>query len=65
MKLRDCPNCPGLLWLESSSNVQGLSLGLQIPRGACDKCVTQALEMEATAKKSDRYKTVQLIDQQN
>ncbi len=62
-KLRDCPNCPGLLWLESSSNVQGLSLGLQIPRRACEKCVNLALEMEATAKKSKRYTTIQLIDQ--
>ncbi len=62
-KLRDCPNCPGFLWLESSSNVQGLSLGLQIPHFACEKCITMALDMEMQAKKSGRYQTVQLINQ--
>ncbi len=57
-----CDACPGLLVLESASTVNELSIGIEIPVGACDRCRARGLEEYDMAKKSRKYRTVQLVN---
>jgi hypothetical protein len=64
-KLRDCPNCRGYLWVETRSPRNPLSLGVEIPAGACDKCVRDARDLAAEAKRRGSFQTVRIIDRVN
>ncbi len=62
---RRCEECAGVWSLETSSSVYPLSLGIEIPFGACKKCQNEGMSLIDKAKKSGKYKTIQVIDRVN
>jgi acetoin utilization deacetylase AcuC-like enzyme len=50
--LRDCPDCPGLLIVETASEVSPLKTFFKLPRSACPKCLAAAEEKEAALRKN-------------
>ena len=64
-KLRDCPHCRGYLWVESRSTRNPLSLGVEIPAGACDTCVREARDRAEEAKRKGVFAAVRIIDRVN
>ena len=57
-----CGECTGVWSLETSSTVYPLSLGIEIPVGACTACEKEGGRLLDNAKKSGKYKTIQMID---
>jgi acetoin utilization deacetylase AcuC-like enzyme len=57
-----CKACRGVWSLETSSSVYPLSLGIEIPIGACKACQKEGKRLLDEAMKSGRYKTIQVID---
>ncbi len=57
-----CRECPGVWSLESVSSAHPLSLGIEIPRGACPECVKEGMRVLGEAKKSGKYRVIQVID---
>jgi len=57
-----CKECPGLFSLETYSTVYPLSLGIEIPIGACPNCRKEGVKLLNSAKKSGTYATIQVID---
>lgn len=57
-----CRECPGVMTLETSSNVCPLCMGIEIPIGACPSCAKEGARRIRDAKKSGKYRTVQVID---
>jgi hypothetical protein len=49
--LRECPDCPGLLMVETASEVSPLRTFFRLPRGACPKCRAVAEEKEKAASR--------------
>jgi hypothetical protein len=49
-RLRDCPDCPGLLVIRSSSGLSGAKIFLQLPHSPCAKCASIAEEIRSTGK---------------
>lgn len=57
-----CGECSGLFSLETYSTVCELSLGIEIPLGACPVCRKEGVRLMNSAKKSGKYSTIQMID---
>jgi hypothetical protein len=57
-----CDKCPGVWSLETSSTVYPLSIGIEIPFGACKSCEKEGMRLLEQVKKSGKYKTIQVID---
>ena len=57
-----CKECSGLFSLETYSTVCSLSLGIEIPIGACRSCEKEGVKLLNSAKKSGKYSTIQVID---
>jgi len=57
-----CKECSGLFSLETYSTVCELSLGIEIPLGACPACQKEGVKQLNAAKKSGKYGTIQVID---
>ncbi|HKK32733.1 MAG TPA: histone deacetylase [Desulfomicrobiaceae bacterium] len=64
-KLRDCPNCRGYLWVQSGSSRNSLSLGVEIPVGACPSCVREARDRAEEAKHKGTFQSIRMIDRVN
>lgn len=60
-----CEECRGVLKIETTSTVNPLCLGIEIPLGACDRCQKEGYRLLENALSGDRYKYVQLIDRRN
>lgn len=57
-----CEGCPGVLKIETWSTVNPLSIGIQIPYGACDRCRGKGLQMWEEAQVKGSYRYMQLIN---
>ena len=57
-----CNDCAGMIRMESVSNRNPLSLGVEIPVGACSHCHDEGYRMFESGKKSKKYKVIQMID---
>jgi len=57
-----CSECGGTLRIESSSSVNPLSLGIEVPVAACSRCRDEGYRMLENAKKEKKYKTIQFIN---
>jgi len=60
--IRVCDSCAGVISIESSSSVNELGLGIEIPFAACDICRQEGMRLLEEARESGRYQTVQLIN---
>ncbi len=60
-----CRECSGVLKIESASSVNPLSLGIEIPVGACDRCRDEGFRMLDAAKSSGKYATIQFINRRD
>ena len=57
-----CPECSGVLRLETWSSVTPLSLGVEVPVGACAKCQALGQQVLKEALSSDKYRYIQSIN---
>jgi hypothetical protein len=60
-----CDQCRGVLKIETTSSINPLCLGIEIPSGACDQCINEGYRLLDHALAGNRYKYVQLIDRIN
>ena len=60
--LLDCDDCPGLLLIESSSTRRKNCLGIEIPRGACQRCRNAGETYFDKARHNASLTNMQLID---
>jgi len=57
-----CGGCPGALKIETWSTVNPLSLCVEIPRRACERCHGKGLQALEEAQVKGSYRYIQLID---
>ncbi len=57
-----CHDCAGVLRIESASSRNPLSLGVEIPVGACDHCISEGYRLLESGKQSKKYRHIQMID---
>lgn len=55
----DCPDCPGLYKVETSSTKAPFCLGIESGRQCCERCVTRGEEEFARAQKSLSFAVIQ------
>ncbi|MCF8085321.1 MAG: histone deacetylase [Desulfohalobiaceae bacterium] len=60
--LLDCDHCSGLLLMESSSSRLKNCLGIEIPRGACQRCQSAGQMYFDKAQQNESLRNMQLID---
>ncbi len=60
--VRLCPDCPGLLKIETDSSRNPLCLGVQIPIRACPSCIAEGLAAYEAGRLKGKYRHVQLIN---
>jgi acetoin utilization deacetylase AcuC-like enzyme len=60
-----CEDCAGVLKIESWSTVNPLSVGIEIPIKACDKCRDQGLRLFEEAQVKGNYRFMQLINRKD
>ncbi|MGM0645924.1 MAG: histone deacetylase family protein [Thermodesulfobacteriota bacterium] len=58
----DCPDCPGLYKVETSSTKTPFCLGIESGRQCCDRCVKRGEEEFVRAQKSLRFAVIQYIN---
>ncbi|QLA18155.1 histone deacetylase family protein [Desulfolutivibrio sulfoxidireducens] len=57
-----CPDCPGVLKIESESSRTPLCLGVQIPIRACPRCHSEGIRAYEQGQLKGKYRVVRLID---
>jgi len=60
--LLDCDNCPGLLLIESSCSKRRNCLGIEVPRGACQRCQNAGQMYYDKAQQNESLMNMQFID---
>ncbi len=60
-----CPDCSGTLQVETWSSVNPLSLGIQVPIDACDRCAERGRQMLEEARRKGNYRYIQYINRKN
>ncbi|BBD09417.1 histone deacetylase [Desulfovibrio ferrophilus] len=60
-----CDNCPGVLKIESWSTVNPLSVGIEIPIDACERCHGKGLQLFEEAQVKGNYRYMQLINRRD
>ncbi|NJB67949.1 acetoin utilization deacetylase AcuC-like enzyme [Desulfobaculum xiamenense] len=60
-----CDNCPGVLKIESWSSVNPLSVGIEIPITACERCHGKGLQLWEEAQVKGSYRYMQLINRKD
>ena len=60
-----CEECAGLLAIETSSSVNRLSLCIEIPVGACDRCRDEGLRRLEDGRKKGGYQHIKLINRRD
>ena len=60
-----CDKCPGVMKIETHSSVYPLSLGIQIPPRACDRCRQEGIRILDQARASGRYTAIQMINRRD
>lgn len=63
--LRDCDHCPGVLRLESRSNVTPLSLGILVPVGGCEQCAAEGLRQFEEGQVREDFRYAQYINRRD
>lgn len=61
----DCPHCPGLYKVETTSSKTRDCFGIEIPRTACEHCQSLGENEFAKAKEKGEFLFVQLIDRKH
>ncbi len=57
-----CPDCPGVLKIESESSRTPLCLGVQIPIRACPRCHAEGIRAYEQGQLKGKYRVARLID---
>jgi len=60
-----CSKCAGLLKIETKTSKMSLSMGIEIPVNACERCYNEGIAVFSSACKSRRYKSVQMINRRD
>ena len=63
--VRICQDCAGALKIETNSTVNPLSACIEIPFGACPRCVEVGTRLFEQSQKNSRYRYIQFIDRVN
>ncbi|WP_461211550.1 histone deacetylase family protein [Desulfocurvus sp. DL9XJH121] len=57
-----CDHCPGVVRTESWSTLNPLSVGVEIPIDACERCHAKGLQLFEEAQVKGSYRYIQLMD---
>ncbi len=60
-----CDNCPGVIKIETWSSVNPLSVGIEIPIDACERCHGKGLQLFEEAQVKGTYRYMQLINRRD
>jgi hypothetical protein len=60
-----CPDCPGVLKIESESSRTPLCLGVQIPIRACPRCHAEGIRAYEQGQLKGKYRVIRLIDRKD
>jgi acetoin utilization deacetylase AcuC-like enzyme len=60
-----CEECAGLLVIETASSVNPLSLCIEIPVGACDRCRDEGLRRLEDGSRNGAYRHIKLINRRD
>jgi len=60
-----CDKCSGTIVIETTSSVNALSLGVEIPLGACNRCVDEGMLVFDKARRSNEYQYLKLINRRD
>ncbi len=60
-----CDDCPGILKIETLSSVNPLSLGIEVPLGACDGCREEGYRILDQGKLKNKYAYIKFINRRD
>jgi hypothetical protein len=60
-----CNECSGTLVIETTSSINALSLGVEIPLGACNHCAEEGMRLLDKARRSGKYRYLKLINRRD
>jgi acetoin utilization deacetylase AcuC-like enzyme len=60
-----CNDCSGTVVIETTSSINALSLGVEIPLGACNRCVEEGMRLLDKARLSGKYRYLKLINRRD
>ena len=60
-----CDHCPGVVKTESWSTINPLSVGIEIPINACERCHGKGLQLFEEAQVKGNYRYIQLINRKD
>ena len=60
-----CDHCPGVLKIETWSSINPLSIGVEIPQRACDRCRGKGIRAFEEAQVKGNYRYMQLINRRD
>ncbi len=60
-----CNDCAGVLHIETVSSINPLSVGIEIPLGACNRCRDEGLRLLKDARQSGKYAHIKLINRRD
>ncbi|MBL3581282.1 histone deacetylase [Oleidesulfovibrio alaskensis] len=63
--VRICPDCAGVMKIETWSTANPLSLGVQVPQNACEKCRGIGIRTVEEAHVKGNYRYIQLINRKD
>lgn len=63
--VRVCSACPGVLKIETVSSINPLSVGIEIPFGACNRCRDEGLKLVKEAKSAQKYAHIKFINRRD
>ncbi|MFW6323526.1 MAG: histone deacetylase [Desulfovibrionales bacterium] len=64
-RVRDCDHCRGYMVFESSSQRSPLSLGVEVPLTACERCEEEAVGFFGRARKDTQYSVLQMVNRRH
>jgi acetoin utilization deacetylase AcuC-like enzyme len=60
-----CDECPGILKIETLSSLNPLSLGIEVPICACDRCRDEGYRILDDGKNKDKYAYIKFINRRD
>jgi acetoin utilization deacetylase AcuC-like enzyme len=60
-----CDECPGVLKIETLSSVNPLSLGIEVPVCACDRCKSEGYRMLEQGREKKKYAYIKFINRRD
>ncbi len=60
-----CDDCAGVLKIETLSSVNPLSLGIEVPVGACDRCTSEGYRILEQGRSKNKYSYIKFVNRRD